>query len=105
MLKLGLVSLPISKPLYLSKERGHVPSSGRCDGHHKIDDWTDIHTPAACVALPIRTFADWLKLRTRRGVQPAVDVKSLHAKIGELMLENDFLEGALGKGGLLSAKR
>ena len=27
--------------------------------------------------------------------QPAVDVKSLHAKIGELTLENDFLEGAL----------
>ena len=39
------------------------------------------------------------------GAQPAVDVKSLHAKIGELTLENDFLEGALGKAGLLSAKR
>jgi transposase-like protein len=37
--------------------------------------------------------------------QPAVDVKSLHAKIGELTLENDFLEGALGKAGLLSARR
>src|ERR1700681_4238433 len=37
--------------------------------------------------------------------QPAGDVKSLHAKIGELTLENDFLEGALGKAGLLSAKR
>ena len=37
--------------------------------------------------------------------QPAVDVKSLHAKIGELTLENDFLEGALTKAGLLSAKR
>jgi transposase-like protein len=36
---------------------------------------------------------------------PAVDVKSLHAKIGELTLENDFLEGALDKAGLLSAKR
>ena len=36
---------------------------------------------------------------------PAVDVKSLHAKIGELTLENDFLEGALTKAGLLSAKR
>ena len=34
-----------------------------------------------------------------------VDVKSLHAKIGELTLENDFLEGALTKAGLLSAKR
>jgi len=37
--------------------------------------------------------------------QPSVDLKSLHAKIGELTLENDFLEGALNKAGLLSAKR
>ena len=36
---------------------------------------------------------------------PATDVKSLHAKIGELTLENDFLEGALSKAGLLSARR
>ena len=36
---------------------------------------------------------------------PAVDVKQLHAKIGELTLENDFLEGALTKAGLLSARR
>jgi transposase-like protein len=35
----------------------------------------------------------------------SVDLKSLHAKIGELTLENDFLEGALTKAGLLSAKR
>jgi hypothetical protein len=34
-----------------------------------------------------------------------VDLKALHAKIGELALENDFLEGALIKAGLLSAKR
>jgi transposase-like protein len=37
--------------------------------------------------------------------QPSVDVKGLHAKIGELTLENDFLEGALTKAGLLSARR
>lgn len=36
---------------------------------------------------------------------PTVDVKTLHAKIGELTLENDFLSGALGKAGLLSGKR
>lgn len=36
---------------------------------------------------------------------PPVDLKALHAKIGELTLENDFLEGALTKAGLLSAKR
>jgi len=37
--------------------------------------------------------------------EPAVDLKTLHAKIGELRLPNDFLEGALIKVGLLSAKR
>ena len=38
-------------------------------------------------------------------VDAPIDVKTLHAKIGELTLENDFLEGALTKAGLLSAKR
>jgi transposase len=37
--------------------------------------------------------------------EPPIDVKTLHAKIGELALENDFLEGALTKAGLLSARR
>ncbi len=36
---------------------------------------------------------------------PTIDLKALHAKIGELTLENDFLSGALSKAGLLSAKR
>lgn len=36
---------------------------------------------------------------------PPVDVKELHAKIGQLALENDFLADALDKVGLLSAKR
>jgi transposase len=36
---------------------------------------------------------------------PAPDLKELHAKIGQLTLENDFLSGALGKAGLLSAKK
>jgi transposase len=36
---------------------------------------------------------------------PAVDLKTLHAKIGELALENDFLSVALDKAGLSSAKR
>jgi transposase len=36
---------------------------------------------------------------------PPVDLKVLHAKIGELTLENDFLESALTKAGLLSAKK
>ena len=33
-------------------------------------------------------------------VEPAVDVKELHAKIGQLALENDFLSGALTKAGV-----
>ena len=33
------------------------------------------------------------------------DLKPLHAKIGQLTLENDFLEHALIKAGLLSAKK
>ncbi len=36
---------------------------------------------------------------------PTVDVKTLHAKIGELTLENDFLSRALGKAGLLGGKK
>ena len=37
--------------------------------------------------------------------EPPVDVKAMQAKIGQLALENDFLEGALTKAGMLSAKR
>ena len=37
--------------------------------------------------------------------EPAVDVRALHAKIGELALANDFLESALGKAGLLPSAR
>ena len=36
--------------------------------------------------------------------QPAIDVVPLHAKIGELTLENDFLERALTKAGRLPAR-
>jgi transposase len=36
---------------------------------------------------------------------PGVDLKVLHARIGELARENDFLEGALIKAGMPGAKR
>jgi transposase len=36
---------------------------------------------------------------------PTVNVKTLHAKFGELTLENDFLAGALGKAALLGGKK
>jgi transposase len=41
----------------------------------------------------------------RSEAAPAIDVKTLRAKIGELTLTNDFLSGALGKAGLLGAQR
>jgi transposase len=34
-----------------------------------------------------------------------LDLKGLRAKIGQVTLENDFLEGALTKARLLSARR
>ena len=37
--------------------------------------------------------------------EPEIDIKTLHAKIGELALENDFLETALTKAGLMSARK
>ena len=37
--------------------------------------------------------------------EPPADLKTLHVKIGQLTLENDFLESALTKAGLLRAKR
>ncbi|MEY9460281.1 transposase [Bradyrhizobium ottawaense] len=41
----------------------------------------------------------------KASAETPVDLKALHAKLGELALENDFLSGALTKAGLLSAKR
>jgi transposase len=42
---------------------------------------------------------------TGKSSEPGVDLKTLHAKIGELTLENDFLSAALGKAGHPSARR
>jgi transposase-like protein len=59
-------------------------------------------------------ITEWKQLLLARaadvfgGTKPSSDtpdLKTLHAKIGQLTLENDFLEGALIKAGLLSAKR
>jgi len=41
----------------------------------------------------------------RGGRVEPVNLAPLHAKIGQLALENDFLESALTKAGLLSEKR
>ena len=40
-----------------------------------------------------------------RPAEPEIDVKTLHAKIGELTLTNDFLSGALSRAGLLPSAR
>jgi transposase len=60
-------------------------------------------------------ITDWKKQLSERAAEvfggpsrkqePQVDVKAMQAKIGQLALENDFLEGALIKAGMLSAKR
>jgi len=49
--------------------------------------------------------ADVFDGKAKAAKAPEVDVKTLHAKIGELTLENDFLEGALAKAGLLPSAR
>ena len=57
-------------------------------------------------------IGEWKKLLLERapevfagGTSPEpVNLAPLHAKIGQLALENDFLEGALTKAGLLSVK-
>lgn len=40
-----------------------------------------------------------------RSATAGPSVKELHAKIGQLAMENDFLAGALGRSGEASAKR
>lgn len=40
-----------------------------------------------------------------KGHETEVDVKELHAKIGQLTIENDFLSGALGRIAAPSAKK
>jgi transposase len=67
----------------------------RFDVHaHQIGQWREqLLTGAATV------FAEG------RPSAPEVDVKTLHAKIGEITLENDCVEKALTKAGWLSAKR
>ena len=41
----------------------------------------------------------------KKATAPEMDVTALHAKIGQLTLENDCLEGALSQAGLLPSAR
>ena len=63
---------------------------------NQIKQWRDLLLEGAT-----GVFGDGPKTET----EPAIDVKTLHAKIGELTLEKDFLSGALGKAGLLPSAR
>jgi transposase len=60
---------------------------------NQVKQWHDQLLEAAT-----RIFGDTGKSDTA----PTIDVKDLHAKIGQLTLENDFLPGALGNAGLLA---
>ncbi len=51
----------------------------------------------------LREAATWIFGDTGKSdTAPTIDVKDLHAKIGQLTLENDFLSGAPGKAGLMA---
>ena len=78
-------------------ERTLIELAQEFDVHpNQIKQWRDLLEGATGV------FGDASKAE----LAPVIDVKTLHAKIGELALENDLLSGALGKAGLLpSAKR
>ena len=61
---------------------------------NQITDWKrQLHENAATV------FGE------RREKEKEPDIQRMQAKIGQLTLENDFLETALIKAGMLSAKR
>jgi len=69
----------------------------------KIDE-TDFHiTTASTTTSSSSTYKSTKTVQTTGTT--SVDVTRLHAKIGELSLERDFLESALSKAGLLGAKR
>ena len=63
---------------------------------NQIKQWRD-----QLLAGAIGVFGDG----ARAEPEQVIDMKTLHAKIGALTLENDFLSGALGKSGLLSSAK
>ncbi len=79
-------------------EKTLIELSQQFDVHpNQIKQWKDQLLAGACGVFGGEAKSD--------AAVPLVDVKTLHAKIGELALENDFLAGALNKAGLLSARK
>ena len=93
-----MASLPPSNikvaPAAIKGEATLAELAQRFDVHpHQIGQWREwLLTGAATV------FAEG------RPVEPPIDLKALHATIGEITLENDLLERALTNAGWLSAK-
>ena len=86
-------------------ERTMIELAQQFDGHlNQIKQWKAQLLNCSTAQLldgAVGVFGD----ERKEDAAPAVDVKSLHAKIGELTLENDCLAGAIGKAGLPSGKR
>ena len=69
-------------------DRTLVQLAEQFDVHpNQISTWKDQLLEGAAEVFAMSSSA--------RPSTPEVDIKALHAKIGELTLENDFLEGAL----------
>jgi transposase len=82
----------------LERERTPAKPAERFDVRsNQITRWRAQLLEGACGVFGAVAKAD--------AASPAVDVKTLHARIGELTLENDFLAVALGKAGRLPSAR
>jgi hypothetical protein len=94
-----------------TQSRGHLQGAGGCGGGHR-------HKPLAELAehfcVPTTQITEWKQHLLAQAADVFVgttsmadtpDLKTLHAKIGQWALENDFLAHVLSKAGLLSAKR
>lgn len=79
-------------------EKTLIELSQQFDVHpNQIKQWKDLLLEGAS-----GVFGDEAKAAPAAAT---LDVKTLHAKIGELTLENGSLAGALNRAGLLSAKK
>lgn len=92
----------------LSRQKWHLPLSGasrrlwNCPSSSTCTPTKSSNGKTSFLRGATGVFGDEAKTEP---THPTVDVKTLHAKIGELTLENDFLAGALGKAGLLGGKK